>query len=54
MTNLSDAERWVHSVEDENAKRAIEALIPGCKRLATHIDTAYAQIEELERRLGIR
>lgn len=54
MTNLSDAEGRVHSVEDENAKRAIEALIAECKRLATHIDAAYEQIEELRQQLGIR
>ena len=54
MTHLSDTEGWVHSVEDENAKRAIEALIAECKRLAAHIDTVYAQIDVLERRVGIR
>ena len=54
MSNLSDAEGWVHSVEDEKAKRAIEALIAECKRLATHIDSAYDQIDELKRRVGIR
>ena len=54
MSNLSDAEACVHSVEDENAKRAIEALIAECKRLATHIDSAYDQIDELKRQLRIR
>lgn len=54
MTHLSDAQGYVHSVEDEKAKRAIEALIAECKRLATHIDSAYDQIDELKRQLGMR
>jgi len=54
MSNLSDAEAYLHSVEDENAKRAIRALVAECNRLASHIDSAYDQIDELKRQLRIR
>jgi hypothetical protein len=54
MTHLSDAEGRVYSVKDENAKRAIEALIAECKRLAGKIDEGYDQIDELKRQLGLR
>jgi hypothetical protein len=53
MTHLTDAEVYASRVEDESAKRAIVALIAECERLATHIDSAYDQIDDLKRRLGL-
>ena len=54
MTYLSDAETYAYSMEDENAKQAILALIAECKRLAACIDDAYDQIDALKQQFGIR
>jgi hypothetical protein len=48
MTNLTDAEGWVFSVEDKNAKRALQALIAECKRLADIIDETNQELDRLK------
>lgn len=53
-TNLDDAETYASAIEDPNVKHAIESIIKACKSFAQDINTLYSDVDDLQRRLGIR
>jgi hypothetical protein len=45
---------YAAGISDPNVQRAIEAIIKACETFAHDINVLYADVDEIERRLGLR
>jgi hypothetical protein len=53
-TNLEDARTYAAGIADPNVQRAIEAIIKACETFAHDINVLYADVDEIQHRLGLR
>jgi len=53
-TNLDDARTYAAGIADPNVQHAIEAIIKACETFAHDINVLYADVDEIQRRLGLR